>query len=105
MCSQTIHYATKGEITGMIAACNGNFINPGRAVFARERCDNLVWRASQYFQNMLGSVSGLKHLVSPSHSNLYTQLNSLSEDSRKHTYQVNLDGRGNCLPKRSQIIF
>ena len=24
MCSQTIHYATKGEITGMIAACNGN---------------------------------------------------------------------------------
>ena len=53
MCSQTIHYATKGEITGMIAACNGNFINPGRSVFARERCDNLVWRASQYFQNML----------------------------------------------------
>ena len=53
MCSQTIHYATKGEITGMIAACNDNFINPGRAVFARERCDNLVWRASQYFQNML----------------------------------------------------
>ena len=49
----TIHYATKGEITGMIAAYNGNFINPGRAVFARERCDNLVWRASQYFQNML----------------------------------------------------
>ena len=48
-----IHYATKGEITGMIAAYNGNFINPGRAVFARERCDNLVWRASQYFQNML----------------------------------------------------
>ena len=41
MCLQTIHYATKGEITGMIAACNGNFINPGRAVFARERCDNL----------------------------------------------------------------
>ena len=38
MCSQTIHYATKGEITGMIAACNGNFINPGCAVFARERC-------------------------------------------------------------------
>ena len=31
MCSQTIHYAMKGEITGMIAACNGNFINPGRA--------------------------------------------------------------------------
>ena len=53
MCSQTIHYATKGEITGMIAACNGNFINPGRAVFAREHCDNLIWRASQYFQNML----------------------------------------------------
>ena len=52
MCSQTMHYATKGEITGMIAACNSNFINPGRAVFARERCDNLVWRASQYFQNM-----------------------------------------------------
>ena len=40
MCSQTIHYAKKGEITGMIAACNGSFINPGRAVFARKRCDN-----------------------------------------------------------------
>ena len=53
MCSQTIHYATKGEITGMIAACNGNFINPGRAVFAQEHCGNLIWRASQYFQNML----------------------------------------------------
>ena len=53
MCSQTMHYAAKGENTGMIAACNGNFINPGRAVFARERCDNLVWRASRYFQNML----------------------------------------------------
>ena len=51
MCSQTIYCATKGEITGMIAACNGNFINPGRAVFARERCDILVWRASQYFQD------------------------------------------------------
>ena len=37
MCSQTIPYATKGEVTGMIAACNGNFINPGRDVFARER--------------------------------------------------------------------
>ena len=24
MCSQTIHYAPKGEIAGMIAACNGN---------------------------------------------------------------------------------
>ena len=53
MCSQTIHYATKGEITGMIASCNGNFINPVRSVFAPERGDNLVWRASQYFQNML----------------------------------------------------
>ena len=52
MCSQTIHYATKGEISGMIAACNGNFINPGRAVFARERCDNLVWRASQCSKKM-----------------------------------------------------
>ena len=32
MCLQTIHYiyATKGEITGMIAQCNGNCINPGR---------------------------------------------------------------------------
>ena len=35
MCSQTIHYAMKGENTGMIATGNGNFINPGRAVFAR----------------------------------------------------------------------
>ena len=49
MCSQTIHYATKGEINGMVAVCNGNFINPGRAEFAREHCDNLIWRASQYF--------------------------------------------------------
>ena len=53
MCTQTIHYARKGEITGMIAVCNGSFINPGRAVFAREHCGNLIWRASQYFQNML----------------------------------------------------
>ena len=53
MCSQTIQYATKGEITVMKDACNGNFLKPVRAVFARERCDNLVWRASQYFQNML----------------------------------------------------
>ena len=67
------------------------FINPGRAVFARERCDNFVWRASQYFQNMLQSVSRLKHLVSPSHSNQCIP-NSLSEDSRKHIYQVHLDG-------------
>ena len=53
MCSQTLHYATKGEITGMIAHVMVIFINPGRAVFARERCDNFVWRASQYLQNML----------------------------------------------------
>ena len=32
MCLQTIHYiyATKGEITGMIAPFKGNCINPGR---------------------------------------------------------------------------
>ena len=32
-------------------------------VLAAERCDNLVWRASHYFQNMLWSVSRLKDLV------------------------------------------
>ena len=40
------------------SSCNGNFINPGRAVFALERCDNLVWRAFQYFQNSRGGQEG-----------------------------------------------
>ena len=50
MCLQTIYYiyATKGEITGMIARAMVILsINQG-SMFSPERCDNLVWRASQY---------------------------------------------------------
>ena len=54
MCSQTIHYATKGEITGMIAACNSNFINPGPAVFAREGC--VAWKPKVHDDIMLNGV-------------------------------------------------
>ena len=55
MCLQTIHYiyATKGGITGMIARAMVILSFQVATVFAPERCDNLVWRASQYFQNML----------------------------------------------------
>ena len=72
MCLQTIHYVTKGEIMGMTAcSCNSNLSIQVATVFALEPCDNLVWRTSQYFQNMLWSVIyRLKDLVLPSHSNL-----------------------------------
>ena len=64
MCLQTIYYiyATKGEITGMIARAMVILSIQVATVFAPERCDNLVWRASHYFQNMW-SVSRLKDLV------------------------------------------
>ena len=54
MCLQTIHhiYATKGEITGMIAPAMVIVSIQVETVFSSEGCDNLVWRASQYFQNM-----------------------------------------------------
>ena len=50
---QTIHYATKGEIAGMIAQVMVILSIQVVTVFALERCDNLVWPPSQYFQNML----------------------------------------------------
>ena len=55
MCLQTSHYiyATKGEIAGMIAPAMVIVSMQVATVFAPEDCDNLVWRASQYFQNML----------------------------------------------------
>ena len=55
MCLQTTHYiyATKGEITGMIAPAMVIVSIQVGTVFAPEGCDNLVWRASQYLQNML----------------------------------------------------
>ena len=83
MCLKTIYYiyATKGEITGMIAR-------------VMEGCDNLVWYASQYFQNMLWSVSRLKDLVSQAIRFLYPIL-CLTILANK---QVNLDGRWNSLP-------
>ena len=64
MCLQSIYYiyATKGEITGMIAPAIVILSIQVATVFAPERCDNLVWRASHYFQNMW-SVSRLKDLV------------------------------------------
>ena len=70
-------------------------------VFAPEGCDNLVWRASQYFQNMLWSVSRLKDLVSQTIRFLRPIL-CLTIQANK---QVNLDGRWNCLPKFGQIII
>ena len=78
MCLQTIYYiyATKGEITGMIAR-------------VMEGCDNFVWYASQYFQNMLCSVSGLKDLVSQAIRFLHPILCLMILASK----QVNLDGR------------
>ena len=63
----------QGEITGMVVHVMVIVSIQVATVFALERCDNLVWRASQYIQNTLWSVSRLKHLVSPSHSNLYTR--------------------------------
>ena len=54
MCLRTIHYiyATKGEITGMIAPAMVILSIQVATVFASEGCNNLVWRASHYFQNM-----------------------------------------------------
>ena len=65
MCLQTIHYiyATKGEITGMIVPAMVIVSIQVATVFAPEGCDNLVWRASHYFKNMLWSVSRLKDLL------------------------------------------
>ena len=56
-------------------------------------------------------VSPLKNPCRATLSTKYRQAiricipNSLSEGSSKQIYEVDLDGRGNCLPKRSQIIF
>ena len=103
MCLQTIHYtyATKGEITGMIAPAMVIVSIQVATEFAPEGCDYLVWRASQYFQNMLWSVSRLKDLVSQA-IRLLNPVLCLKILANK---QVNLDGRWNCLPKRGQIIF
>ena len=103
MCLQTIHYtyATKGEITGMIAPAMVIVSIQVATEFAPEGCDYLVWRASQYFQNMLWSVSRLKDLVSQAIRFLHPII-CLRILANK---QVNLDGRWNCLPKRGQIIF
>ena len=38
---------------GHDSSCNGNISIQVVTVFALDPCDNLVWRASQYFQNML----------------------------------------------------
>ena len=48
---KTIHYiyATKGEITGMIAPAMVIVSIQVATVFAPEGCDNLVWRASGRF--------------------------------------------------------
>ena len=62
----------KGEIPGMIAHVRVILSIQVATVFALKCCENLVWRSSQDFQNMLWSVRRLKDLVSLSHSNLYT---------------------------------
>ena len=67
-------------------------------VFAPEFCDNLVWCPTQYFQNMLWSVSRLKDLVSQAIRFLHPII-CLRILANK---QVNLDGRWNCLPKCGQ---
>ena len=38
---------------GHDSSCNSNLSIQVATVFALEPCDNLVWRTSQYFQNML----------------------------------------------------
>ena len=65
MSLKSIHYiyATKGEITGMIAPAMVILSIQVATMFAPERCDNFVWRAFHYLQNMLWSVSRLKDLV------------------------------------------
>ena len=95
MCLQTIHYiyATKGEITDMIALAIVIVSSQVATVFAPEGCDNLVWRASQYFQNMLWSVSRLKDLVSQAIRFLHPII-CLRIVVNKH---VNLDGRWNLV--------
>ena len=62
MCLQTIHYiyATKGEITGVIAPAMVIVSIQVATVFAPEGCDNLVWRASHHFKNTVVTVSRLK---------------------------------------------
>ena len=100
MCLQTIDYiyATKGEITGMIAPAMVIVSIQVGTVFAPEGCDNLVWRASQYLQNMLWSVIRMKDLVSQAIRFLHPII-CLRILANK---QVNLDGRWNCLPKCGQ---
>ena len=103
MCLQTIHhiYATKSEITGMIAPAMVIVSIQVETVFASEGCDNLLWRASQYFQNMFWSVSRLKDLVCQAirFLDLIICLRILANK------QVNLDGRWNCLPKCARLYF
>ena len=104
MCLQTIHhiYATKGEITGMIAPAMVIQVIVSiqvETVFAPEGCDNLVWRASQYLQNMLWSVSSFKDLVSQAIRVLHLIICLRILANKK----VNLDGIWNCLPKCARI--
>ena len=103
ICLQTIYYihATKGEIIGMIARATVIVSIQVATVFAPEGCDNLVWHAFQYLQNMLWSVSRLKDIVSQAIRFLHPILCLMILANK----QVNLDGRRNCLPKCSQIIF
>ena len=58
MCLQTIHYiyATKGEITGMIAPAMVIVSIQVATEFAPEGCDYLVWRAS--LEEIFGSKWG-----------------------------------------------
>ena len=53
MCLQTVHYATTGEITGTIEHVKVILSIQVATVFVLERWYKLVWRASQYYQNML----------------------------------------------------
>ena len=103
MCLQTIHhiYATKGEITGLIAPAMVIVSIQVETVFAPEGCDNLVWRASKYIQNMLWSVSRPRDLVSQAVRFLHLII-CLRILANK---QVNLDGRWNCLPKCARLYF
>ena len=101
MCLQTIHHicATKGENTGMLAPGMVIVSVQVETVFAPEGCDNLFWRASQYFQNMLWSVSRLKDLASQAIRFLHLII-CLRILANK---QVNLEGRWNCLPKCTRL--
>ena len=99
MCLQTIHhiYAMKGEITGMIARAMVIVSIQVETMFAPEGCDNLLWRSSQYFQNMLWLVSKIKDLVSQAIWLLHPIICFLANK------QVNLDGRWTCLPKCARL--